>query len=374
MFVGGEVGLVIGLIPVEVGDRPVADVVGGDDAVLGLLHFQLGLVVLGLRGGAFLEGGEVELVPGVEVEGLGEALVGLQEGVEVSSHDDLVLGQVLLQSKQVVLQVFDLDLVLVCAGAEMHAGEDEVVGSCEGHALGPAEVFLLFGVDFLGDFGEVLYLGEGVLVEQDEGVLLGVRHDVLVRFLQLAQEEGRVFLDEEDIGFQSFEALHELLELLLFVEEAHFVKGGDLGEEDGSVVLDGLFEGDVAEDVLEQCIVHDEVIELDCFFLLVVPLELEAALVLVELLLPLILELLPVEQALPEYSHSAVEHVRVPALLEALVDFAHLPLEGLLIEVLDVLGDELAEDGGDGCDVLLVIFEVELERAVGDAAVIEGGY
>lgn len=147
-------------------------------------------MVLCLRAGAFLEGGELELIAGVEVEGLGETLVGLQEGVQVASHDDLVLGQVLLQPKQIILQIVDLDFVLVCTGAEMHASEDEVIRSCEGHTLCPSEVLLLLGVDLLGDLGEILYFGEGVFVEDDEGVFLGISHDVLVGFLQLAQQKG----------------------------------------------------------------------------------------------------------------------------------------------------------------------------------------
>lgn len=67
----------------------------------------------------------------------------------------------------------------------MHTSKDKVVCSCEGHALCPAEVLLLFRVDFFGDLGEILYLGEGVLVNQDEGVLLRVSYHVLVRFLEL---------------------------------------------------------------------------------------------------------------------------------------------------------------------------------------------
>ena len=98
MFVGGQVGLVISLIAIEVGDLPEGDVIGGDDAIFGLLHFQFGLMVLCLRGGAFLESGELELIAGKEMEDLAETLIRLEEGVEIPSDDDLVLGQVLLQS------------------------------------------------------------------------------------------------------------------------------------------------------------------------------------------------------------------------------------------------------------------------------------
>ncbi len=141
-----------------------------------------------------------------------------------------------------------------------------------------------------------------MLVDKDEGVFLGVSHNVLVRLPQLIQQQGRVLLDEKDIGFQSLETDHKLLELLFLVKETHLVERGDLVEKDGAVVLNNLFEGEIAEDPLQKCVVHDEVVKFHCFLLLVFPLKLERRLVLLELLLPLLLKLLPAQKGLPEYT------------------------------------------------------------------------
>lgn len=53
-------------------------------------------------------------------------------------------------------------------GAEVDAGKDVVIGSSKGHAFCPAEALLLFLIDLLVDLTEVLELGEGIAVEQDQ--------------------------------------------------------------------------------------------------------------------------------------------------------------------------------------------------------------
>lgn len=64
----------------------------------------------------------------------------------------------------------------------------------------------------------------------------------------------------------------------------------------------------------------------------------------------------------------------ISTLLEVLLDLAHLPTEGPLIEVGDVTGDEPTEDGAYLLELLFLGGEVELEGTVGDSAVVESGH
>ncbi len=120
--------------------------------------------------------------------------------------------------------------------------------------------------------------------------------------------------------------------------------------------------------------VHDEIVKANGFLFLLLKLEVELTLVVMELKVPLLLKLFPCEETSPEDSHLGVEHVRVPALLEVLLDLPHLPLEGLLLEVGDVAWDESAEDGANLVEIFLMGVEVELEWAESNAAVVECGY
>ena len=94
----------------------------------------------------------------------------------------------------------------------------------------------------------------------------------------------------------------------------------------------------------------------------------------VELELPLVLKLLSVEQSFPKESNSTVEHIAVSSLFEGFIDFSHLPLEALLIEILDILGNEFSEDVGDGPNLFFIVLEIELEGTESDATVVEGGH
>lgn len=71
----------------HVGHLSVFDNFGSDDAVLGLLHFELGLVELSLREGALLNGRELLLILGKEPKLAGHDLIRSQVGIEVSSKD-----------------------------------------------------------------------------------------------------------------------------------------------------------------------------------------------------------------------------------------------------------------------------------------------
>lgn len=189
VLVGRQVSLVIYLISVEIGNRPKLDVVGTDNAVLRFLHFKLRLVVLRLSRGALLESSELPLISRIQMENFTETLVGLQEGIEVASHNDLIFRKVIFQSQQIVLQVLYLHLVFFSIRTEVHANEDDVIGTSKCHTLGPSEVFLLLRVDLLRYFRKILELSETVSVDQNEGILLRVGHNVLVRFLQLTQQK-----------------------------------------------------------------------------------------------------------------------------------------------------------------------------------------
>jgi hypothetical protein len=189
VLVGRKVSLVICLISVEVGNRSKLDVVGTDNAILRFLHFKFCLVVLRLSRGAFLESSELPLISRIQMENLTETLVGQQEGVEVASHNYLILRKVIFQSQQIALQVLDLHLVFFSVGTEMHANEDDVVGTSKCHTLGPSEVFLLLRVDLFRDFRKILEFSETVSVDENERILLGVGHNVLIRFLQLTQQK-----------------------------------------------------------------------------------------------------------------------------------------------------------------------------------------
>lgn len=84
-------------------------------------------------------------------------------------------------------------------------------------------------------------------------------------------------MDEEDIWLEVVETLQELLELCLLIEEAEFVEVGDPGLEECCIVFDGLFELLSGEGVLEQSMIHDEIVNLNCVFLSLLPLKLESA-------------------------------------------------------------------------------------------------
>jgi hypothetical protein len=149
------------------------------------------------------------------------------------------------------------------------------------------------------------------------------------------------------------------------------IEAGDYFHEHFSIVLDEFLEWCVSENILQQRVVHDEVIELDSLLFSFLPLKLEGSLISVELLLPLLLEHLPAEERFPEGADVSVEHVGVSSLLEGFIDFAHVPLEGLLVEVGHVSGDEFLEDLRDLGYLFLLVLEVEFEGTESDSAVVE---
>jgi hypothetical protein len=81
VVVGGQVGLVVGLLSREIGNLAELDVVAADDHVLRLLDLLLCLVELRLGVGALLQGSEFKIVSREGVENLAEFLLCLQKGV-----------------------------------------------------------------------------------------------------------------------------------------------------------------------------------------------------------------------------------------------------------------------------------------------------
>ena len=146
---------------------------------------------------------------------------------------------------------------------------------------------------------------------------------------------------------------------------------GDPGLEERCIVLYSFFELLSRKGIFKQGMIHDEIVEPHSVFLSFLPIKLKCALILLEFFIPLLLKLLLVEQRLPKETDISVEHVGVPAFFEGFVDFAHVPLEGLLIELLDIDRDEFPENMRNFVDFGLVIFEVELEGTEGDATVVE---
>lgn len=129
MGVRGEIGMWVHFsFSSHVGDFSVFDGFCGDDAILGLLHFHFCLVELCLREGAFLNGGELFLTPGEELELAGLCLVRRQVRVEVSSKDYPVLGQALLEKEEIGPELLYLDGIYCAFGAEVDADEDIVIG------------------------------------------------------------------------------------------------------------------------------------------------------------------------------------------------------------------------------------------------------
>lgn len=89
---------IVGLSTSKVTYLTILDVFGAEDTVLGLFDDCLCLVELRLGECTSLEGGELEIIDRIE-EVLGvELFIGFQEGVQIPTNDDLVLGQILLQS------------------------------------------------------------------------------------------------------------------------------------------------------------------------------------------------------------------------------------------------------------------------------------
>jgi hypothetical protein len=100
----------------------------GDDAIFALLYFFFGLVKLRLNISALFQSGEICLILRKSLKGR-KLFIKLQEGVQVSTEYNLLLGQIFIQQKQVLFQFFDLRLFLLFFGAEMGTDEDVVISA-----------------------------------------------------------------------------------------------------------------------------------------------------------------------------------------------------------------------------------------------------
>lgn len=153
-----------------------------------------------LRVGALLESGEFPIVVRVQVVSFGELLIRFHEGVEVSAHDDLVLGQIMLESQQIFPEIFHLFLILGLIGTEMHTDKDIVIGTCKGHAFCPSEIILLFLVDLVNNILVVMNFRERLSVEEDKRIQSGVSHHVETGLPQFFYQHIGILLDEKDIS------------------------------------------------------------------------------------------------------------------------------------------------------------------------------
>lgn len=169
----------------------------------------------------------LEVVARVRVELFGEGLIGLHEGVDVSSNDHLVGGESLFQLQQILLEVGDLLGILFRLGAEMDTTEDIVFRTDNGYALCPAQVLLLFLIDELCDLLELLDNGEFLFTDQDQRILPLIHFDVvlLISEFEFIKQDLRVLLNEEDIWPHCQQSAHELIQLSFLIEEADLIEG-----------------------------------------------------------------------------------------------------------------------------------------------------
>jgi hypothetical protein len=90
--------------------------------------------------------------------------------------------------------------------------------------------------------------------------------------------------------------------------------------------------------------IHNKIVEFGCLFFFFLVFKFKAWSVSIELNLPFLLKLLPVEQCFPKYSDSCIKHIGISSFLEILINLAHIPFEFALIESLDIARDQFMKD------------------------------
>lgn len=165
---------------------------GGDNAILGLFHFQFCLVKLGLRVGAFLDGGELLLIFGEEHEVAGELFIRRQVRVEVATQDNPVFGQAIMKQEEMSPELFNLDGIHCAFRAEMHTDEDVLIGHRNRQFASPFQQ--LFPTDLIFNlFDDVVkrpQLFEGKFVDDDQRVLTGIDYHMDKCFLVYGRKKS----------------------------------------------------------------------------------------------------------------------------------------------------------------------------------------
>ncbi len=182
MLVRRQVAFTIGLLPCHISYLPLFDLAGGDNAIFGLLYFCFSLVELGLEVSALLHSGVLCLLLRKGLELRRQFWVKLQEGVQVATEYDLVLGQVSLQQKQVCLELLYLFCVFLFFGAKMCAYEDEVIGASNRKTLSPLFYLLsFFSISYkIANILEGDDLFKGVLVDHNQSISFIINYDCFI--------------------------------------------------------------------------------------------------------------------------------------------------------------------------------------------------
>lgn len=186
-------------------------------------------------------------------------------------------------------------------------------------------------------------------------------------------QQGRILLEEEDIGLYFAEAAHKLAEFFLLAEEGELVEGTVDIQVEFWGVLDELIEVVFFEGVGQEGVEEDEIVETRGVAFGLAVLYSLGGWEVVEDIVPALFELLSVHEGIVADADVRGEGWTVPASAYLLVDFAHVPGEVLGVKIWVVLRDDFEEDLADGLQFLGVVLAVELEGVVHDVAVVEGG-
>jgi hypothetical protein len=185
----------------------------------------------------------------------------------------------------------------------------------------------------------------------------------------------RVLLKYEYVRVDLRETSLQLLQLTLLVQETQLEQRLDLLQ----VVLGtselGLLNCLGVEDVVQQGVVHQQVVQQGCAFLLLRILQIfHLPHLNLEHPLPFFLEVLSADKGVVDYAHVRRKHGRVPPRPQLEIYLAHLPGKVGRVKIGKVLGDEREEDVTDLVELSLKVCAVKLERTVHNATVVQRGH
>lgn len=132
MFVGGDETVGVWLFVVDVPQIGFLYGQAGDDLVFAFGHQFISLVVLSLHHSSLLDSSHLRLLLRVDIVLLFECRIIAQEGIQISTCDDEVVGMLLLELEQSILHLAYLDFVFVGFGTEVGVDYDVAVENCDG--------------------------------------------------------------------------------------------------------------------------------------------------------------------------------------------------------------------------------------------------
>jgi hypothetical protein len=185
----------------------------------------------------------------------------------------------------------------------------------------------------------------------------------------------RVLLKKENISIDSLKVSPHFQTLFLFIEEAQIIEGRQFLNVLGGIESLGFFEVlEVGVYIAKKSVPHSDIIYFCNFSLVGVILHFRFWRSLsLKHLVPFLFELFSTHELLVFFDACIKkEHGRVSC-SKFEVDFAHIPLECLLVKIRKISGNQFHEPLADFLELLDVVIAVELKGAVHDPAVVQRG-